>query len=143
MHQLKDVRTSLEVGFSEGRIPDAFVRYRGRDTRAIGAVTSFPYEDGQFDVVLMDGSAVSDARIKEAHRVLRPEGCLFFSVPAKTKKQEGYTLPDIYSVVRHGFNIVDLERPHWWLFGLGGRRLTICAKKKTWKKLTNTYRPYA
>jgi len=143
MHQLKDIRTSLEVGFPKDGFPDAFVRYRGQETRSIGAVASFPYEDEQFNVVIMDGAAVSVARVKEAHRVLRPNGCLFFSVRAKTKNQDGYTLPDIYSVVRNGFNIVDLERPHWWLFGLGGRKITICAQKKTWKNLNNTYRPYA
>ena len=61
----------------------------------------------------------------------------------KVKEQdEGYTLPEIYSLVRCGFNIVDVERPHWWTFGRRGRTLTICAQKKTWKTVSNTYRPY-
>ena len=143
MHQLNPIiRTSLEVGFSEDGVPEALVRYRGAATRSIGAVKEFPYEDSQFDVVLMDGAAVSSARVKEAHRVLRPEGRLFFTVPEKTKKQDGYTMPEIYAVVRCGFNITDVSRPPWWLFGCRGRTLTICAQKKNWKTLTNTFRPY-
>lgn len=143
MPHLKDIRTSLEVGFSENGLPEVFLRYRGRVTRAIGAVAAFPYEDAQFEVVLMDGAAVSAASVKEAHRVLKPNGRLFFVVTEKVKGQEaGYTLPEVYSLVRCGFNIVDVERPHWWTFGRRGRTLTICAQKKTWKTLSNTYRPY-
>lgn len=142
MPPLTDIRTSLEVGFPEGGFPKAFVGYRGRDTRSIAALPEFPYEDAQFNVVLMDGAAVAPRAIKEAHRVLRPEGYLFFIVPEKTGKQAGFTLPDIYKTVRYGFDIVDVERPPWWLFGCRGRTLTICARKKNWKALTNTYRPY-
>lgn len=139
---MRDVRTSLEVGYAEGGFPEAFLHCRGRETRAIGALAEFPYEDEQFDVVMMDGKAVTAARIKEAHRVLRPEGILCFIVPEKTKSQAGYSLPEIYSIVRYGFNIVGVERPAWWLFGCRGRTITIRAQKKTWKNLNNTYRPY-
>ena len=142
MHQLKEIRTSLEVGFPEGSVPEAFTRLRGRQTRALGALTEFPYEDGQFDAVLMDGGAVSAKAVREAHRVLRPEGRLFFTVPERTKNQEGYTLPDIYSIVREGFNITEVTRPAWWFFGSRGRTISICATKKAWKTVTNTYRPY-
>ena len=136
------VRASLEVGFPEGVLPEAFAHLRGQQTRAIGGMPEFPYENAQFDVVLMDGSAVSLKSVKEAHRVLKPEGRLYFIVPEKTKAQDGFTLPDVYSIVRGGFNIMDVARPPWWLFGRRGRTLTICAKKKNWKTLTNTYRPY-
>ena len=142
MSHLKEIRTSLEVGFPEGNLPEAFVRFRGKQTRAIGALAEFPYEDGQFDAVLMDGSAVSAKAVREAHRVLRPEGRLFFTVPERTKKQEGYTLPDIYKIVREGFNITEVTRPAWWFFGSRGRTISICATKKAWKAVTNTYRPY-
>ena len=142
MSQLKSIRTSLEVGFPEGNLPEAFAGLRGQQTRAIGNLPEFPYENAQFDVVLMDGSAVSAASVREAHRVLRPEGRLFFIVPEKTKKQDGFTLPDVYSIVRGGFNITELTRPPWWLFGCRGRTFTICATKKNWKTLTNTFRPY-
>ena len=142
MSQLKEIRTSLEVGFLEGNLPEAFARFRGKQTRSIGALAEFPYEDGQFDAVLMNGVAVSAKAVREAHRVLRPEGRLFFTVPERTKKQEGYTLPDIYSIVREGFNITEVTRPAWWLFGSRGRTISICATKKAWKAVTNTYRPY-
>lgn len=135
-------RTSLEVGFPDGELPEAFADLRGQQTRAIGNLPEFPYENGQFDVVLMDGAVVSPASVKEAHRVLRPEGQLFFIVPERTKSQDGFTLPDIYSIVRGGFNITEVSRPSWWFFGRRGRTLTICAKKKNWKTLTNTFRPY-
>ena len=142
MSRLKEIRTSLEVGFTEGNLPEAFVRFRGKQTRSIGTLAEFPYEDGQFDVVLLDGCVVSAKTVREAHRVLHPEGRLFFTVPERTKKQAGYTLPDIYKIVREGFNITEVTRPAWWFFGLRGRTISICATKKTWKAVTNTYRPY-
>ena len=142
MPQLKSIRTSLEVGFPEGVLPEAFTGLRGQQTRAIGNLPEFPYENAQFDVVLMDGAVVSAVSVREAHRVLRPEGRLFFIVPEKTKKQDGFTLPDIYSIVRDGFNITELTRPAWWFFGRRGRTFMICATKKNWKTLTNTFRPY-
>jgi len=142
MPELKTIRTSLEVGFPDGMLPDRFVRLRGRTVRAIGPLSEFPYEDAQFDVVLLDSEAVSRPSVKEAHRVLRPEGRLYFTVPEKTKKQAGFTLPDVYSIVREGFNIVELDRPAWWRFGFGERALTICAQKKNWRAHTNSFRPY-
>ncbi|MBQ0033361.1 MAG: methyltransferase domain-containing protein [bacterium] len=139
---MTSVRTSLEVGFPEGVLPEAFADLRGQQTRAIGNMSEFPYENAQFDVVLMDGVAVSLASVREAHRVLKPEGRLFFIVPERTKKQDGFTLPDVYSIVRSGFDIMEVARPPWWLLGRRGRTFTICAKKKNWKNLSNTYRPY-
>mgnify|MGYP003301383821 CR=1 FL=1 len=143
MPRLTEIRTSLEVGFPEGTLPEAFAKYRGRQTRAIGSLAAFPFEDRQFDVVLMSGDAVSATSVKEAHRVLRPEGLLFFTVDEQTKSQPGFTLPGIYSLVRCGFNITDVSRhPTWRLFSRRRRTITVCATKKNWKTLTNTYRPY-
>ena len=143
MHRLNEpVRTSLAVGFPEGPLPERFLPYEGRAHRAIAAVDEFPFEDAQFETVLMDGAAVSRQSVKEAHRVLRPEGRLYFIVPEKTKGQDGFSLPDVYSIIREGFNIVDVERQPWWLFGLRGRTIAICAQKKNWRAHTNTYRPY-
>ena len=142
MSQLKEIRASLEVGFPDGTLPEEFVRFRGRETRSVGNVTEFPFEDAQFDVVLMNGASVSRKTVKEAHRVLKPEGCLRFKVNEKLGTQDGMTLPNVYSVVRDGFNIIEVVRPPWWLFGLRGRTIAICAQKKNWKTLTNAYRPY-
>ena len=139
---MNEIRTSLEVGFPGGTLPEAFAKFRGRQTRVVGNVAEFPYEDRQFDVVLMSGDAVSAKSVKEAHRVLRPEGRLFFTVDERTGSQAGFTLPDIYSIVRGGFNITGLTRPRWCFLLRRRRTLTICATKKNWKSLTNTFRPY-
>ena len=128
------IRTSLEVGFGAGFIPEQLVRYRGRLTRAIPHTSSYPFEDAQFDVVLMEGSGLTPEAIREAHRVLVPKiGRLFFIVPEKTRSQPGWTVSDVYAFVRNGFDIVGVERPSWWLFGRKGHTLTIQARKKTWK----------
>ena len=129
----RTVRTSLEVGFPAGGLPESLVRYRGRDSRSIPVCEEFPYEDAQFEVVMIEGAAVSRKTVREAHRVLRPDGRLFFMVQEKTRKQAGFTLPDVYSTVREGFNIVGVERPPWWLFGLRGHTLSIVARKKAWR----------
>lgn len=130
----EEVRTSLEVGFKGDLPPPAFAHLRGAAWRKIGPGDEFPFEDAQFEVVMLDGSCVSNASVKEAHRVLRPEGRLFFTVNEKTKKQPGYTMPDIYAIVREGFNITGVERPPWWKFGRDGYTITICAQKKAWKE---------
>jgi len=142
MSHVAGIRTSLEVGFDGAELPVRFVGLRGREWRAIGAVPEFPFEDGQFEVVLLATCAVSGKSVRESHRVLRPEGRLFFTVPEKTRSQDGYTLPNVYSLVRDGFNIVGVERPRWRLFGRRERTLTICAQKKNWRTLNNRFRPY-
>jgi len=142
MSRLKDVRTSLEVGFDGAELPAQFARLRGREWRSIGIAQDFPFEDGQFEVVMLAAGAVSGRAVRESHRVLRPEGRLFFTVPEKTGSQEGYTLPNVYSLVRDGFNIVGVERPRWRLFRKRGRTLTICAQKKNWRSASNRFRPY-
>ena len=142
MPRLADVRTSLEVGFDGAELPARFARLRGREWRSIGAVDEFPFEDGQFEVVLLAAGAVSRKTVRESHRVLRPEGRLFFTVPEKSGSQGGYTLPEIYSLVRDGFNIVEVERPRWRFLFRRGRTLTICAQKKNWRTLNNKFRPY-
>lgn len=139
---MRPVRTSLEVGFPGESLPARFAPLRGRVWRATDRATALPFEDAQFEVVLMDGAAVSRAAVKEAHRVLKPDGRLYFAVPERTRQQAGFTLPEVYSLVRDGFHIVEVERPSRWRFWRRERTLTICAKKKNWKTLTNTYRPY-
>lgn len=138
----QDVRTSLAVGFAGGELPEKLQPFIGRAHRAIAAADEFPYEDSQFEVVMMDGSCVNSKTVREAHRVLRPAGRLMFIVKERTSTQTGLTLPDVYKIVREGFNIVEVERSPWWLFGLRGRTIAICAQKKNWRSATNTFRPY-
>ena len=139
---MNPVRTSLEVGFAGAEPPAGLANLRGRERRAIDAVAEFPFEDRQFEVVLLHATAVSPKTVKEAHRVLKPEGRLCFVVPERTRFQQGYTMPEIYSIVRDGFNIVGVERPSWWFLRRRGRTLSICARKKNWRTLDNRYRPY-
>ena len=143
MHQVKSqVRTSLAVGFPDGEMPQGLQPFVGKAHRSLAAAKSFPYEDAQFEVVTMEAGAVGAASVREAHRVLRPDGRLMFTVPEKTRRQEGFTLPDVYKILREGFNIIEVERPPWWLFGRRGRTISICARKKNWRAQTNVYRPY-
>lgn len=143
MPQLTSVRAGLDVGFNGAEIPDCFAALKGREWRSIAATDEFPFEDAQFDAVVMHGEVVNRKTVKEAHRVLKPDGCLYFIVAEKTKSQPGFTMPDIYATVREGYNIVDVMRPKWWHFGSRGRTFTICAKKKNWRNLSGaTFRPY-
>ena len=141
MPELKEVRTSLSVGFPNGELPEAYVRFQGKASRSVPLSAEFPYEDAQFEVVMLHASAVSRAAVKEAHRVLRPNGYLLFTVNEKTQGQDGYTMPDIYAVVREGFNILSAQRPAWWHFGRLGRTISICAQKKAWRTYTGFSRP--
>ncbi len=136
------IRTSLAVGFPKGELCERFEPFVGREHRDIESVDEFPFEDSQFEIVMVHGSCVNAKTVKEAHRVLRPAGNLLFVVNEKFGSQDGFALPDIYKIVREGFNITEVERPPWWLFGLRGRTISICAQKKNWRSHTNTYRPY-
>lgn len=143
MRALTPVRTGLDVGFQDGEIPACFVPLKGRFWRSISAQPEFPFEDAQFEAVVMHGSAVTPASVKEAHRVLKPDGCLYFIVPERTGRQEGFTMPDIYATVRDGYNIIGVDRPRWWFFRSRGRTFTICARKKNWRSSKGlTFRPY-
>ena len=61
-------------------------------------------------------------------------GSMFFSVDERTRSQEGYTAPEIYKLVREGFDILALKRPPWWTFGKRGHVITVCARKKAWRE---------
>jgi SAM-dependent methyltransferase len=95
----------------------------------------FPFDDSQFEVIVMHGSGVSRERVREANRILKPEGCLFFTVNERTgNATDGYTAPELYKMVREGFDIVELKRPKWWKFGRDGKTMTVCARKKAWRE---------
>lgn len=135
MSGVREIRTSLAVGFAEGAIPPRFENLRGRASRAIPAQPVFPYEDSQFDVVLMAHTCVSRALVKEANRVLKPSGLLCFQVFEKSAASGAgcFTLPEVYSLLRDGFNIIGLERKPWWCFWKRDIPSVITAEKKTWR----------
>ena len=142
LHRCKRVRSALMVGFDGDAALVALRDLRPGVWMSAAANGELPFEDSQFEVVLMDGACVNAQSVREALRVLRPAGRLMFVVNEKTGSQDGMTLPGVYKIVREGFNIVDVSRPPWWLFGLRGRTIAICAQKKNWRNHTNTYRPY-
>jgi len=135
------IRTSLEVGFPNGVLPEQYLPSRGKAYRTIGTVRVFPFEDAQFEVVIMHGASVNEETVREAHRVLRPCGRLFFTVPEKTRSHPGMALKGVYALLRHGFNIVELSRVPWYAFWVHERVLGICAEKKNWRQLDHPYRP--
>ena len=107
MPQLTEtVKTSLAVGFPGGELPERLKPYVGRAHRSIAAAPEFPYEDSQFEVVFMEGACVNAKAVREAHRVLRPDGRLMFIVNEKTGSQEGMTLPE---AVRFGQAVAALS----------------------------------
>ena len=139
---MTNVRTSLEVGFPDETLPARFAPLRGRVWRSLPASAQFPFEDAQFEVVIIDGASVSRESVREAHRVLRADGRLYFAMDMKKRGAGAPALREAYALVRDGFHIVGVERSGWWRFWRRDRSLTICAKKKAWKSLSNTYRPY-
>jgi SAM-dependent methyltransferase len=128
------IRTGLTVGFAGAETMDRLRELRGGQWRSVPMTAELPFEDEQFEVVVMSGETVSNAAVKEAHRVMKPDGCLYFSVAERTGSQEGFDLSDIYRIVRDGFGILDVKRPAWWYFGRRGRTLTVCARKKNWRE---------
>ena len=127
------IKTSLEVGFQENTLPERLKGFRGRVLRSIPAMEAFPFEDAQFEVVMLNGAVLDYSRVKECHRVLRTNGRLVFIVNKKTRHNLGYTLPEIYLMVRDGFGITKVEQSPWWKFWRKDRTIFICATKKMWK----------
>ena len=135
------VRTGLDVGFGDEEVTNLLREaFRGL-WLSIGARDTFPYEDAQFEVVVLNGENLTREEIREANRVLKPKGCAFFTVNEKTRKQEGYTLPGVYRMVREGFDIIAIKRPKWWHFGRRGRTITVCLRKKAWRACKSFVRP--
>ena len=130
----KRIRSGLDVGFDDEDVTNELREFRGGVWMSISAKSEFPFDDEQFEVVVMNGAVVNRDLAREANRVLRPEGCLFFTVNERTRKQGGYTPAEIYRVIREGFDILSIRRPKWWYFGRHGRTLTVCARKKAWRE---------
>ena len=105
----------------------------------LGAGGELPFEDHQFDVVLLAASLFAQSRqrldmlVREVHRILQGGGCLFFTVDEVAKDGIGWTPRAVYELLRDGFDVVEIKRPPWWRFGSAGRTLTICARRKNWR----------
>lgn len=127
------IRAGLAVGCGAEAVA-ALKALRGGVWMATPVAGALPFEDSQFDVVVLDGASVTRENVREAHRVLRPSGCLFFTVNERTGSQDGFTAPEIYKIVREGYDIVELKRPRWWTFGRKGHTMTVCAQMKAWRE---------
>lgn len=105
---------------------------------ALGSCGELPFEDHQFEVVLLGHAMLDGSRsrmetlVREAHRVLQGGGCLVFTVE-ESSDGRGWTARAVYELLRDGFDMVGLRRPAWWRFGTAGRTLTVCAARKTWR----------
>ena len=151
------IRAGLDVGFADADVSAALRKLRGgvwmtveADAVACEAVSGrlqpgtvlrmgagevLPFDDDQFEVVALNGAAISQQIVREIHRVLLPAGCLFFTVGELKKGGRDSTLSRLYNLfLKNGFDITGLSRPPWWRFGVAGRTLTVCARKKAWKE---------
>ena len=105
----------------------------------LGAGGELPFEDHQFEVVLLSAAMLAQPRerlgtlVREAHRILQGGGCLHFTVEEAARGGAGWTQRAVYELLRDGFDVVGLRRPPWWRFGTAGRTLTVCARRKNWR----------
>ena len=105
----------------------------------LGVGGEMPFDDPQFEVVVLSAALLSgdrartDAVVRETHRILQGGGCLVFSVD-EAGSGMGFSQRGIYDLLKEGFDVVGLKRPPWWKFGAAGRTLTVCARRKTWRR---------
>lgn len=109
-------------------LPEGTVHMLGEDG-------TLPFDECPFEVVVLNGEAISQPLVREIHRVLKPAGFLFFTVNEENRGKRNSTLSKLYNMfLKNGFDLVSLIRPPWWKFGVGGRTLTVCARSKAWKE---------
>ena len=130
----KSVRAGLCAGFAGEPVAETFKGLFGGVWMSADDVCDIPFEDSQFDVVILNGDYMTHAAAREANRVLIPDGYLLFTVRERNGKQQGFTPAEVYKMVREGFDILSLNLPKWWKFGIGGRTITACARKKAWRE---------
>ena len=105
----------------------------------LGGGGEMPFDDHQFEVVVLSAALLVGARaraeavVRETHRILQGGGCLVFSVD-ESGAVSGFGQRGIYDLLKDGFDVVGLKRPPWWKFGVAGRTLTVCARRKTWRR---------
>lgn len=134
-HRYRRVRSGLTVGFDGETAAQTLRDFRGGVWMASEADRELPFDDAQFEVVVVASASVSREMVREANRILVSGGCMFFTVDEKRGGEApGYTAPEIYRLVREGFDILAVHRPKWWYFGLKGHTLTVCARKKAWRE---------
>lgn len=133
LSRFQRVRAGLVVGYADDTMA-VLKSHRDGVWMELPLLGELPFEDSQFEVIVMHGSGVCRERVREANRVLKPDGCLFFTVNERSGNEDGYTAPELYKIVREGFDIIELKRPKWWRFGRDGKTMTVCARKKAWRE---------
>jgi len=151
------LRTGVDVGFADvsvsARLRDRFhalwmtvpagdaarsaaaERFGADTVQRLGTDGGLPFEGNQFDVVVLNGEIIAQGIVREAHRVLKPAGLLFFSVEELQRRGPGNTLSRLYNAfLKCGYDVVSVVRPPWWRFGRDGKTLTVCARKKNWRE---------
>ena len=159
--RVEGVRAGVDVGFADAAFSQALRKDHAgvwmtveegtgaRDASAsvldpktvlvLGADGELPFEDHQFEVVLLAAALFAQPRgrletlVRETHRILQGGGCLYFTVEEATGANGGWTQRAVYELLRDGFDVVGLKRPSWWRFGTTGRTLTVCARRKNWR----------
>jgi len=130
----KRIRTGVAIGFDDATVVAELKNIRGGVWMSCKSAPELPYDDAQFEVAVVSSNAISREMAREVNRILLPDGCMFFSVNEKSGSQDGLSAPEVYKIVREGFDILAVHGPKWWMFGLAGRTLTVCAKKKAWRE---------
>ena len=111
------IRTGLAVGFGGEDVLSVLRAIRGGEWVDAETPGDLPFEDAQFDVVVLSGDSVGRDNVREANRVLNSDGYLFFVVQERTGSQgAGFTAPEIYKTVREGFDILEVRRSSRWAF---------------------------
>lgn len=155
------VRAGVDIGFADAAFSQAIRQAHigvwmtvedGAGARAAAASTldpktvlllgtggELPFEDHQFEVVLLSSAMLAQPRerietlVREIHRILQGGGCLYFTVEEASGEGTGWTQRAVYELLRDGFDVVGLKRPPWWRFGTVGRTMTVCARRKNWR----------
>ena len=92
--------TLLDLSEKSLAVAQGKIRKEGFNPRVFsGSVENMPFEDQSFDFVMMNGAVISytvnpEKALKEAHRVLKKDGLLFF---------------DFFNTIGWGIEIHDLE----------------------------------
>jgi len=149
------LRTGVDIGFSDAAVsrrlreqfralwvtvaigdPADCTSLAPGTVHRLGRDGTLPFDGNQFEVAVLNGEVVTQALVREIHRVLRPAGMLFFTVEEVVRRGPESTLSRIYNeFLKCGYDIVSVSRPPWWRFGRDGRPLTVCARKKNWREL--------
>jgi len=125
----------MTVASGDAAMMTASAKLAPGSVHRIGGDGSIPFDGNQFEVAVLNGGIITQALVRDIHRVLKPAGFLFFSVEETVRHGPGNTLSKLYNAfLKCGYDVVSISRPPWWRFGRDGKVLTVCARKKNWRE---------